>query len=138
MIVQTHYPDHPLLNKLARHNYGQYTQILLEERQQAQLPPFSYQALLRAESNKQQVAVKFLKIAKTKLQALTDGKLDISGPVSSPMEKRAGRYRFQLLIQSGNRQTMKRYLTPWIDKLGNLPESRKVRWSLDVDPQDMV
>jgi primosomal protein N' (replication factor Y) len=138
VIVQTHYPDHPLLNKLAIHDYEQFTQLLLEERQQTQLPPFSYQALLRAESNNQQVAIKFLNIAKTKLQALTDGKLDICGPVLAPMEKRAGRYRFQLLIQSGNRHTMKRFLTPWIDKLGNLPESRKVRWSLDVDPQDMI
>lgn len=138
VIVQTHHPDHPLLNELASHNYEQTTQLLLEERQQAQLPPFSYQALLRAESNKQQVAVKFLNIARTKLQALTDGKLDTYGPVSAPMEKRAGRYRFQLLIQSGSRQTMKRFLTPWVECLGNLPESRKVRWSLDVDPQDMI
>ena len=138
MIVQTHYPDHPLLNKLARHDYGQYTQSLLEERKQAQLPPFSYQALLRAESNKQHVAVKFLNIARARLQAFTGGKLDIYGPISAPMEKRAGRYRFQLLIQSGNRQIMKRILAPWIYKLGNLPESRKVRWSLDVDPQEMI
>jgi len=138
VIVQTHYPDHPLLNKLSRHNYEQYTQLLLEERQQAQLPPFSFQALLRAESIKQYIAVNFLKIARTKIQTLTDGKLDIYGPVSAPMEKRAGRYRYQLLIQSGNRQTMEKILTPWIDKLGNLPESRKVRWSLDVDPQEMI
>jgi len=138
VIVQTHHPDHPLLNELASHNYEQTTQLLLEERQQAQLPPFSYQALLRAESNKQQVAVKFLNIARTKLQELTDGKLDAYGPVSAPMEKRAGRYRFQLLVQSGSRQIMKRFLTPWIEYLGNLPESRKVRWSLDVDPQDMT
>lgn len=138
VIVQTHHPDHPLLIELAGHNYERTAQLLLDERQQAQLPPYSYQALLRAESNKQHVAVKFLNIARTKLQALTDRKLDIYGPVSAPMEKRAGRYRFQLLIQSGSRQTMKRFLTPWIEYLGNLPDSRKVRWSLDIDPQDMI
>jgi len=59
VIVQTHYPEHPLLNKLALHDYEQFTQLLLEERQQTQLPPFSFQALIRAESNQQQVAIQF-------------------------------------------------------------------------------
>ncbi|MEE9552100.1 MAG: primosomal protein N' [Gammaproteobacteria bacterium] len=138
VIVQTHYPDHPLLDKLAHHDYQQFAQLLLEERQQTQLPPFSFQALLRAESNNQHFAHKFLNLARTKLQTLADGKLEIYGPVSAPMEKRAGRYRFQLLVQAKNRQTIKKFLTPWIENLEHLPEARKVRWSVDVDPQDMI
>ena len=138
VIVQTHYPEHPLLNKLALHDYEQFTQLLLEERQQTQLPPFSFQALIRAESNQQQIAIQFLNIARKRLQALTQGKLEIYGPVSAPMEKRAGRYRLQLIIQSQNRQTMKKFLGPWIEGLDKLPEARKVRWSVDVDPQDMI
>ena len=138
VIVQTHYPEHPLLDKLAHHDYQQFAQLLLEERQQTQLPPFSFQALLRAESNNQQFAQKFLNLARTKLQALADGKLEIYGPVSAPMEKRAGRYRFQLLVQAKNRQAIKKFLTPWIENLEHLPEARKVRWSVDVDPQDMI
>ena len=138
VIVQTHYPEHPLLNKLALHDYEQFTQLLLEERQQTQLPPFSFQALIRAESNQQQVAIQFLNIARTKLQSLTQGKLEIYGPVSAPMEKKAGRYRFQLIIQAQSRHTMKKFIGPWIGSLDKLPESRKVRWSVDVDPQDMI
>jgi primosomal protein N' (replication factor Y) (superfamily II helicase) len=138
VIVQTHYPEHPLLNKLALHDYEQFTQLLLEERQQTQLPPFSFQALIRTESNQQSVAIKFLNIARTRLQTLAQGKLEIYGPVSAPMEKRAGRYRLQLIIQVKNRQIMKKFLTPWIENLDQLPEARKVRWSVDVDPQDMI
>ncbi len=138
VIVQTHYPEHPLLNKLALHDYAQFTQLLLEERQQTKLPPFSFQALVRAESNQQQVAIKFLNIARTRLQTLAQGKLEIYGPVSAPMEKRAGRYRFQLIIQAQNRQTMKKFLSPWVEGLDGLPQARKVRWSVDVDPQDMI
>ncbi len=138
VIVQTHYPEHPLLNKLALHDYQEFTNILLEERQQTQLPPFSFQALIRAESNQQAVAIKFLNIARTRLQSLTQGKLEIYGPVSAPMEKRAGRYRFQLIIQAENRQAIKKFLSPWIEDLDQLPEARKVRWSVDVDPQDMI
>ncbi len=138
VILQTHYPDHPLLNTLANHEYEQFTQLLLEEREQTQLPPFSFQALLRAESNIEKDANNFLKMAKTKLQSLARDKLELYGPVAAPMEKRAGRYRFQLLIQSANRQAIKKFLTPWIENLEQLPESRKVRWSVDVDPQDMI
>ncbi len=138
VIVQTHYPEHPLLNKLALHDYQEFTNILLEERQQTQLPPFSFQALIRAESNQQAAAIKFLNIARTRLQSLTQGKLEIYGPVSAPMEKRAGRYRFQLIIQAENRQAIKKFLSPWIEDLDQLPEARKVRWSVDVDPQDMI
>ena len=138
VIIQTHYPEHPLLNKLATHNYQQFTELLLEERKQTQLPPFSFQTLIRAESNQQAVAIKFLNIARTRLQPLAQEKLEIYGPFSAPMEKRAGRYRFQLIIQAENRQTMKRFLTPWIEGLDQIPEARKVRWSVDVDPQDMI
>lgn len=138
VILQTHYPDHPLLNKLAMHEYEQFTQLLLEEREQTQLPPYSFQALLRAESNQAHDANKFLMIAKAQLQSLAQNKLQLYGPVSAPMEKRAGRYRFQLLIQSASRQAIKRYLTPWIENLEQLTESRRVRWSVDVDPQDMI
>lgn len=138
VIVQTHYPEHPLLNKLALHDYQQFTKILLEERQQTQLPPFSFQALIRAESNQQTVAINFLNIARTKLQNLTQGKLEIYGPVSAPMEKRAGRFRYQLIIQAEYRRTIKKFLGPWIENLDQLPEARKVRWSVDVDPQDMI
>ncbi len=138
VIVQTHYPEHPLLNKLTLHDYKQFTQLLLEERQQTQLPPFSFQVLIRAESNQQTIAMKFLNIAKTRLQTLAQGKLEIYGPISAPMEKRAGRYRLQLIIQAENRRIMKRFLTPWVEDLDQLPEARKVRWSVDVDPQDMI
>ena len=138
VIIQTHYPEHPLLDKLAQHDYQQFVELLLEERQQTQLPPFSFQALLRTESNSQQAAYKFLNLAKTKLHILADGKLEIYGPVSAPMEKRAGRYRLQLLVQAKTRQAIKKFLTPWIANLEHLPEARKVRWSMDVDPQDII
>jgi primosomal protein N' (replication factor Y) len=54
------------------------------------------------------------------------------------MERKAGRYRFQLLLQAGDRPALARALRPWTQKLEELPAARKVRWSLDVDPQDML
>jgi len=53
------------------------------------------------------------------------------------MERRAGRHRAQLLLQASNRATLHRLLTPWLQALEQLPGSRSVRWSIDVDPLDL-
>lgn len=137
VIVQTHYPEHPLLNELAKHNYQQFTELLLRERQQAQLPPFSFQALIHAESNQQYTATEFLDIAKMKLQSIKQKELEIYGPVTAPIEKRAGRYRSQLIVQAKNRKIIQKSLAAWIMLIEKVPEAKKVQWSLDVDPIDM-
>ena len=62
----------------------------------------------------------------------------IFGPVSAPIEKRRGRYRNQLLIQSGNRNMLRKALTPWCRLLEAMPGANRTRWFLDIDPQDML
>ena len=63
--------------------------------------------------------------------------VELLGPVPAPMERRAGRHRAQLLLQASNRATLHRLLTPWLQALEQLPGSRSVRWSIDVDPLDL-
>lgn len=138
VIVQTRYPNHPLIKELAGHNYRQFAQLLLKERQQAKLPPFSFQALIRAEAVQKQAAVKFLSIARKELQVIAKNALDIYGPIMAPMEKRGGRYRLQLLIQADNRKAIQKFLSPWITLLDQLPEARGVKWSVDIDPYDIA
>jgi primosomal protein N' (replication factor Y) len=58
-------------------------------------------------------------------------------PLPSMMEKRAGRYRAQLLVQSPSRASLHKFLRYWIDSIDNASKSRTVRWSLDVDPVDL-
>ena len=64
--------------------------------------------------------------------------VSVLGPVPSPMERRAGRYRAQLLVDATSRAALQRFLPGWIAELEALPSARKVRWSVDVDPQEMV
>jgi primosomal protein N' (replication factor Y) len=59
------------------------------------------------------------------------------GPVAAPMLKRAGQYRFQLLLQSPVRQHLHHLLDTLLPALAKLPEAKKIRWSLDVDPVDL-
>ena len=138
VIIQTHYPEHPLLRTLAVQDYGKIAGVILEERREAQLPPFSYHVLLRAEAHNRLEIEKFLGAARSGLPPAGNGEVMVFGPVPAPIEKRAGRYRMQLLLQSTARRRLRNVLDGWIERLEQLPGARKVRWSLDVDPQDML
>jgi primosomal protein N' (replication factor Y) len=110
----------------------------LQEREIAQYPPFAYFALLRAESPAPQVALGFVRAARvlaTECRA-QDG-VELMDPVPAPMERRAGRYRAQLLVQARKRRPLHTFLSCWLTRLEQAPASKRVRWSLDVDPTDM-
>jgi len=137
VLLQTHFPDHPLLNSLIKNGYGEFARNLLHERQEANLPPYSYLALLRSEAHQQGPQWEFLQKAAALLKNI-GRHLQIYGPIPAPMEKRAGKIRMQLLVLSNNRAALKQAMqscTPVIEKL---PIAKKVRWSLDIDPQDMM
>ena len=135
VLIQTHYPEHPLLRTLVNEDYGAFARALLEERRLTNLPPYSHLALLSAEGYDEKGPVAFLNQARSKL---ADANLELLGPVPAPMEKRAGRFRFQLLIQSDDRAALHNALQPWSTELETLESARRVRWSLDVDPQDLL
>lgn len=134
VLIQTHHPEYPQLTQLFSEGYPAFLADTLTERARAQLPPFCHQALLRAESTKRERAQEFLVAAK---RALPASGLQVLGPVPALMERRAGRYRHQLLVQATSRQRLQACLAPWRALLAALPGARQVRWSLDVDPIDM-
>ncbi len=137
VLIQTHHPDHPFLRSLVEHGYERFTQLALAERQAAQLPPYSHLALLRAEHYQAGPAQRFLELARARLEDI-DPRLQVFGPVPAVLERRAGRFRFQLLVQASQRARLGRALTQWLQQLDSEPLAGKVRWSLDVDPQEML
>jgi len=137
VLIQTHYPDHPLLLTLLKDGYMRFCSALLAERRAADLPPYTYMAMLRAEANRAQDAETFLSAAKTIARNRRQAP-DMLGPVIAPMRRKSGRYRMQLILQSNNRQTLNHFLTPWLQEVETSKYARKVRWSIDVDPQDMM
>ncbi len=132
VLIQTRHPDHPLLSALLEGGYPAFARQALEERRQAGLPPYSYQALLRAEAHRPMLPERFLDQTAALAKELADAKVQVLGP--APMPRRAGRYRAQLLFQSTRRAPLHRLLDRLLASLDNLPASRKVHWSLDVDP----
>ena len=134
--IQTHFPVHPLLQTLVTRGYAGFAGLLLSDRRNTHLPPYAYLALLGAEATSRETAEKFLREARDHLN--DNNALNIFGPVAAPIEKRRGRYRSQLLIQSGNRNTLRKALTPWCRSLESMPGAKRTRWFLDIDPQDML
>ncbi len=136
VIIQTHHPDHPLLRVLVSEGYPAFAAAALAERQEALLPPFAHQALLRAEAVDPERALAFLNAARALAEPIADG-LELLGPVPAPMERRAGRYRAHLLVQAAQRQPLHRFLDRWTGLLWAERKDRQVRWSLDVDPMEL-
>ncbi|MHB1370222.1 MAG: primosomal protein N' [Pseudomonadaceae bacterium] len=141
VIIQTHLADHPLLVQLTEQGYFAFAEQALSERRAAGLPPFSHLALLRAEAHRPGQAEEFLEQACSLAERLLDelqlGGIELLGPVPAPMERRAGRYRAQLLLQGNSRAPLHRLMSAWLVQLEQLPGGRAVRWSLDVDPIDL-
>ena len=137
VLIQTHHPDHPLLHQLMEQGYAAFAAQLAEERQAAQLPPFSRLVMLRAEATTAAAPQAFLEQAHEQAESLSGNEVVLFGPMPAPMERRAGRYRAQLLAQADSSGPLQRLLAAWIPKLEGIKGQRQVRWSIDVDPQEM-
>jgi primosomal protein N' (replication factor Y) len=136
VVLQTHHPEHPLLQTLVHGGYHAFAEAELAQRQAAGFPPFAHMALLRAEARHADPAQAFLQAAKSALRDI-DPRLELHGPLPAPMPRRAGYQRLQLLLSSPGRRALHAALDAVMPALYRLPEARKVRWSLDVDPVDL-
>ena len=133
VLIQTEFPTHPLYHALRRHDYDTLAQMLLTERKMAGFPPFVYQALLRAEAPQISDALDFLANAAAMTESSRE--VEVFDPVPAQMARLKGLERAHLLVQSGSRKRLQEFLAAWHTKLVTLPV-RKVRWTLDVDPQE--
>ncbi|MEN1728189.1 MAG: primosomal protein N', partial [Pseudomonadota bacterium] len=133
-ILQTHHPEHPLLTQLIGQPYLNYTQRLLEERRLAGLPPSAGLALIRAEAHQPEPIRRFLLDA----ASVVDWPgIEITGPVPALMTRRGGYWRFQLWLQSADKQPLADRLDACMGVLHKTPSARQVRWHVDMDPVDL-
>ena len=135
VLIETAVPQHPLFAALARHDYTAFATRLLEDRQQVGLPPYSYQAILRADASALADALGFLADAVTLAEGI-DPAITLYDPVPALLVRRAGRERAQLLVQSKSRGRFQRFLTEWRTQITARRQS-KVHWILDVDPLEL-
>jgi primosomal protein N' (replication factor Y) len=135
VILQTTQPQHPRLLTLLQTGYLAFARQLIEERKQWQFPPFSYQALIRAEAAEMEQALQFLEQLRSTIPIQTG--VGLMGPVPAPLEKRADRYRAQLLIQAETRQLRHICLNYLTSQEKNSSNQKSIRWSIDIDPVEL-
>jgi primosomal protein N' (replication factor Y) len=137
VIIQTAFPKHPFWTELFAGGYEQVADAALAEREKAVWPPFSRLALLRASAVDREETHAFLESARKMADDMKMAEVRILGPVSAPMERRAGRFRAQLLLQCRQRNQLHRLLRQLRAALEGSSSSRRVRWSIDVDPIEL-
>lgn len=133
--LQTHEPTHPLLNLLLKEGYPAFAAELLKEREAAEWPPFSYLALLKAEGPSKQEVEAFLRAVKASLPR--NSGVQVLGPLPALLAKKANQYRMQLLFQCRQRGALHQSLRQCLESLTQQGR-QKVRWSLDIDPQEVL
>ena len=136
VLIQTHYPKHPLLLKLLTGDYSSFARHALAERRATGWPPFNHLALFRAEDRNRGRVFALLERLKRHCGADT-AELRVLGPTPDWMERREGRYRAQLLLQATRRPALHGLLDSCVAELAVWPEAKRIRWSLDVDPVEL-
>jgi primosomal protein N' (replication factor Y) len=134
VLIQTDFPSHPLYAAVATQDYERFADEALQERRLAAFPPYAHLALLRAESKKAGEATEFLREAARIARRL--GSVDVFDPVPAALERKAGFDRAQLLVRAASRSALQPFLARWQEELSRRDTSRRVRWALDVDPQE--
>ncbi len=138
VLLQTHHPDHPLLQTLLHGGYPAFVANELQQREAAGFPPHAHLAVLRAEAKQSESPRRFLEAARHLLRAAEPSEaLQLHGPLPAPMPRRAGFQRMQLVVLGAQRARLHHALDAVVPALHALPEARKVRWSLDVDAVDL-
>jgi len=136
VLIQTSFAEHPIFAQLIAQDYRAFARESLAERQLFSYPPFSNIVILRAESAIAQEGLNFLRWCREQCQQLDE--VAISDPVAAPMEKRAGRFRAQLLFKSTSRSQLHTVLQHLVQQISNSKQQQRVRWSLDVDPAELL
>ncbi len=137
VLIQTEFPEHPLLTRLIEEGYEGFATSALEERREAAWPPFSRLAMLRAEAKDSVALDVFLRAAAAAGSAPEDGPIKILGPAAALIARRADHFRAHLLIESAGRSALQRFLTHWLPQVETLPGPAGLRWSIDVDPLEV-
>ncbi len=135
VVIQTEFASHPLLMQLVGEGYQSFATTLLKERSDAGLPPFTFHAIVRAEAMESEIARRFL--SSLEQTASVPDSTELLGPIPAMMEKRSGRYRQMLIVSAISRSGIHKVTSQLVHLAEHHADSKRIRWSVDVDPVDL-
>ena len=137
VFLQTYNPKNPLLNTIISQDYNAFFSEAILDRKVPLWPPYSHLAVLHAQSTKKNSVFNFLNTIETAGNDVNEGNTILLGPVPSPIEKKAGKFRGQLLLLNTNRKELHQFLDKLCCVIKKTNKASKVKWSLDVDTIDL-
>ena len=133
VLIETNFPKHPIFQAVKSHNYEDFANNLLNERKLLSLPPYAFNAVLKAESTKIELVEKFTNDIAEWGDTISP-KVNIFGPVRPPIERIKGYERVNIHIQSVKRNHIQNMLKIWINQIRKHPSANRIKWSIDIDP----
>jgi primosomal protein N' (replication factor Y) len=137
VLLQTHYPDHPTLIAMMNTSYAEQARALLRLRQETGMPPAGQLVVLRTDCSDAKYGEQFLQDLRTRCTPHLPQGAALIGPLPSPMQRRAGKYRCQLLLTASNRTGAQAAASLLVANAEGLPARFGLKWSIDIDPQDV-
>ncbi|MEZ7688027.1 primosomal protein N' [Neisseria sp. 20925_1_37] len=135
VLIQTQLPEHPVFAAVKAQDYAVFAENELNERQMFAMPPFGFQAAVRADAPHVADAMEFLNAAKETLAPLLPESVSQFGAAPMLMVRLAERERAQIFLESTSRQDLYRAVSLWVQVLQQNRDG-KIRWSVDVDVQE--
>ena len=140
VLIQTHQPEHPHIKALVERGYSELSEQLMRERSESHLPPYQHWIILRAEAVEEDKPRHLLGFAKNHLAEYLsvnpDAAIDCFGPLPALIYRRKNRFRLLQVFQSDNRAPLHQFMQSLMPLLESTPMARRVRWSIDIDPQE--
>ena len=137
VIIQSHYPDHPALQAMVSVNYGDQARALLANRRATGMPPAGQLLILRTDCADSAMGEKFLQTVRDQARAALPPDIQLIGPLPSPMQRRAGKFRCQLIMLARERRSARQAAAILVARAEATPARRGLKWSVDVDPLDL-
>jgi primosomal protein N' (replication factor Y) len=137
VMLQTHYPDHPALIAMISESYSEQAMKLLEMRRESGMPPAGFLVVLRTDCPDADYGERFLQDLRQRCAALLPTDARLIGPLPSPMQRRAGKYRAQLILSASTRKGARVAARVLVANAEALPARHGLNWTIDVDPQDL-
>jgi primosomal protein N' (replication factor Y) len=137
VLLQTHYPDHPAMRAMLDLPYHEQSRDMLRRRRATGMPPEGQLVLLRTDCADAEWGEQFLRDLRRLAEPALPRGTALVGPLPSPMPRRAGMFRCQLMLTAGDRRGAGQAAAHLVACAETLPQRRGLKWSIDVDPQDI-